>query len=266
MTMIDHIRVFWRAAVCGFHEYAVMFTLQSWLFGWFLRVLAQVVFFALIGRLLGSQQQTHFLLVGNAVVIAAIQALGAVASTTWERQFGTLHLLIAAPSSLLTALIGRSMYWAAAGLVSSFGSLLIVGAIFGLPLPWPRVILVVPLISIVALSTYMFATFLGALVLRAIDARNLVANVSSITLMAIAGVNVPVDFFPVPVQWLAAGLPVTHGLYAIRQLLGGAPIPVLVPHIAAEIGIAVAWLVAALIALRRFAEAGRRDGSIEFAA
>jgi hypothetical protein len=39
--------------------------------------------------------------------------------------------------------------------------------------------------------------------------------------MAVAGANVPVDFWPGPVQAVANLLPVTHGLLAVRQLLDG---------------------------------------------
>ncbi|MEJ7702864.1 MAG: hypothetical protein WKF47_04025 [Geodermatophilaceae bacterium] len=61
-------------------------------------MVSQVIFFALIGRLLDSPEAAAYLLVGNAVMIAALEAMMVVASTTWERRAGTLPLLIAAPS------------------------------------------------------------------------------------------------------------------------------------------------------------------------
>ncbi len=64
-------RVAWYAIVSGANDYWSIFTLKSWIFGWCVRMISQVSFFALIGKLLRSDVQTQFLLVGNAVVIAA---------------------------------------------------------------------------------------------------------------------------------------------------------------------------------------------------
>ncbi|MGH8874427.1 MAG: ABC transporter permease, partial [Acidimicrobiia bacterium] len=89
------------AAVSALADLGTIYTWQTWTFSWLTRVLAQVTFFALIGRLLGSEDRVHFLLVGNAVAIAAIASLPVVASTTWERRSGTLPLLVACPSSPL---------------------------------------------------------------------------------------------------------------------------------------------------------------------
>jgi GNAT superfamily N-acetyltransferase len=47
------------AVVTGFQDYSVTFTWKTWLAGWYVRVLFQVFFFALIGRLLGSEERLH---------------------------------------------------------------------------------------------------------------------------------------------------------------------------------------------------------------
>jgi ABC-2 type transport system permease protein len=259
-------RVLKYAGLSGFQDYATMFTLKSWLLGWFLRVLAQVTFFALIGELIGSTARLHFILVGNAVMLASMEAMGAVPSTTWERRAGTFPLLIAGPTSPVVVLMGRSVQWLPSGVASATGAFFLLGPLFGLEMPFPRVLLVVPLIVLVALSTYMLGTFLGALVLRAMEARNLVFNISFMTLMAMCGVNVPLEFYPEPILSLAQVLPLTHGLLAIRGVLESAPASEIVLRVGLEAGVGAFWLVMALLAFRRYLEAVRRDGSIEFAA
>ncbi len=65
-------------------------------------------------------------------------------------------------------------------------------------------------------------------------------------------------------QAVAQGLPVTHGLAAVRAMLaGGAPDEV-ARQAALELAVAVGWFTVALLTFRRFAESGRRNGSIEF--
>ncbi|MDP8911890.1 MAG: ABC transporter permease, partial [Actinomycetota bacterium] len=82
---------------------------------------------------------------------------------------------------------------------------------------------------------------------------------------AVCGVNVPLGFYPEAVQWLANVLPLTHGLAAIRDLLAGEPLAVLLPNVGLEIAVGLGWLALALVSFNRLAEGGRRDGSIEFA-
>ena len=265
-ALAAQLRIVRHAAVAGLHDYGAIFTWKTWTFGWYVRVLAQVSFFAMIGHLVGSAAQTRFLLVGNAVVLAAMQSLGAVASSTWERRAGTLPLLVASPSSPFLVFVGRSTHWIGDALLSSLGALFVLAPLFGVALPWPRVLLVAPLVLLVALTTYAFATFLGGLVLRAMNTRNLVANVATFAMMALCGVNVPLDDYPRAVRWVAELLPLTHGLQAIRGLLDGAPLDSVGADAARELLVGAVWLVLAAVVFDRLVRHGRRDGSIEFAA
>jgi ABC-2 type transport system permease protein len=259
------LRILRYAALVGIEDFRTQYTLRTWTFGWMLRIVAQTVFFTLIGKLLASPERLHYLLIGNAVMVACNCAIFVVASTTWERSSGTLPLLVAAPASMLTVFMGRSVEWIPDGLATSLAAFFIVGTLFGLPMPWPRVLWLVPLILLVTATTYMFGTFLGALVLRAMETRNLVSNVAYLTMMAVCGVNVPVSFYPEWIQRAAGFLPLTHGLQAIRDLLAGAPPPDVLANVAAEGVVGLGWMLLALVSFRWLAEGGRKDGSIEFA-
>jgi ABC-2 type transport system permease protein len=252
------------AVVTGFQDYSVTFTWKTWLAGWYVRVLFQVVFFALIGRLLGSEERLQYLLVGNAVMLAAIGSLFAVAGTTWERRAGTMPLLVASPSSPIVVLAGRSAWALTDGFVSSLAAFFVAAPIFDIDLPWPRTLLVIPLVALVSASCYALGIFLGGLVLRAMSTRNVVANLTWGTIMAIGGVNVPISYYPEAVEWLAQALPLVHGLEAIRELLRGDSLVALLPDVALELLVAAGWLCLALLTFDRFAQKGRRDGSIEF--
>ena len=155
-----------HAAIAGFEDLRSLYSWKTWTTGWLLRMVCQVVFYSLLGRLIGDDAQVHYLVIGNAVMLCATTVIFVVQSTTWERFAGTLPLLVAAPASPLVVLFGRSVQWIPDALATSLTALLIVGPIFGLPLPWPRTLLVLPLLVLVTLSTYMMGAVFGSLVLR----------------------------------------------------------------------------------------------------
>lgn len=253
-----------RAVRTGYEAYTVIYTWRTWLAGWYLRVLAQVAFFALIGELLGSRERTHFLLVGTAVFLGTLGAFTAVASSAWERWSGTLPLLVASPTSPIVVFSTRSLFFVADGVLTSLAAFSVAAPLFGVALPWPRVLLVAPLVLLVALASYALAIAVGGLVVRAPSTRNVAANVTTGTMLTICGAVVPVAFYPAAVRWLAEILPLTHGLRAIRDLLAGEPLAALLPNVGLEAAVGLGWLVVALLTFDRLAEQGRRDGSIEF--
>jgi ABC-2 type transport system permease protein len=261
---LDVLRVVRWAAETGARDYASIYTWKSWLAGWYLRVLTQVVFFALIGRLLDSEDAVFYLLVGNAIMLAAMTGIWSLNMVGWERNTGTLPLLVASPSSSVIVFASRGSYLAADGVLSAMAALFVAGPLFGLPLPWPRVLLVLPLTALVALAAYSFGTFWGGVLMRYREVNNVVVNGSILTLMTMAGVNVPVDFYPRALEWIANVLPLTHGLQAVRDVLEGAPAADVLANAAAEATVALGWLALALLTFNRLASKGREDGSIEF--
>lgn len=262
--MTATVEVLRHAAITGFQDFRSMYSWKTWASGWLLRVICQVIFYSLLGRLIGDQAQVHYLVVGNAVMLCATTVIFVVQSTTWERFAGTIPLLVAAPASPLVVLFGRSVQWIPDALATSVAALLVVGPLFGLPLPWPRALLVLPLLVLVTLSTYMMGAVFGSLVLRWTEARNLVSNVVAAAMMAVCGVNVPVSVFPGWVRTVADALPLTHGLHAVRGVLGGAPAGGVARQAALEVIVGVGWLAVAAASFRWFAEGGRKDGSLDF--
>lgn len=175
------------AAATGFADFGTMYTWRSWTVGWLSRVLAQVAFFALIGRLLDSPETVRYLLIGNAVLIAVLESAFVVAGTTWERRAGTLPLLIAAPTSPVVVFCGRSVQWLASGTASASIALLVLAPMFGIALPMPDALLAIPLIGLVSVSAYCIGLVLAGVVLRAMELRNVVGNVIWMGIALLAG-------------------------------------------------------------------------------
>jgi ABC-2 type transport system permease protein len=266
---VTGLREIWRvvrySVISGAYDYFEIYTLKSWVLGWLVRVLSQITFFALIGRLLDSDAQTHFLLIGNAIVIAAMGGIFALFMTTAERANGTLSLLVASPSSPAIVFASRGVYVTADAAFSALLGLFIVGPVFDLALPWPEVLLVVPLTVLVGFSAYAFSTFLAGVVLRHRESNGLVVNATIVSLMTLCGINVPISFFPEPLEWVASVLPVTNGLEAIRDVLNGEDAQTILANAAAEAAVLLGWLTLALATFGRFVGHGRRDGTLEFA-
>jgi ABC-2 type transport system permease protein len=264
LRLMGQLQVLRYAIVSGFADYAAIFTWRTWLLGWLSRVLCQVAFFALIGRLLDSPEQEHFLLVGNAVFIAAMEAMMVVASSTWERRSGTLALLVAAPTGPLLVFAGRSLFNVVSGTVSASVALFALAPVFGVPLPMPAALAVLPLIALVSLSTYCAGLALAALVLRAVQLRNIAGNLGYLMLMTFGGVQVPLDFWPEPVRRVTDLLPLTHGLDAARGVLAAMPPAEVLRHAMLEAAVGVCWLFVAALLFGHLADSGRRTGTIEF--
>jgi ABC-2 type transport system permease protein len=259
------LRVVWYSIVNGANDYWSIFTLKSWVFGWLIRVVSQVTFFALIGKLLRTEAQTDFLLVGNAVMVAGMGATFALHQPTNERGNGTLPLLLASPSRPVVVMLARGLYVVADAIWSALLGLAIVGPAFGLHFPWPRALLVIPLTVLVGIAAYCFSTFLAGVIIAYRNVNNIVVNTTIVGLMAFCGVNVPVSYFPTWLEWIARCLPITDGLEAIRGVLAGDAWSSIGVHVGGELLAAGGWLALALLTFGRFIRAGQRDGSLEFA-
>ena len=259
------LRVLGWAALAGFRDsLGAVYTVQSWVLGLFVRMVAQVAFFASLGRLLGSQADVEFLLIGNAVMVATSSSFTVVVATVGERAAGTLPLLVASPTSPLVVLMGRGASFVPNGLITSLGALAIVAPLYDVSLPWSRVPALLALLTLVTVSTYMTATFLSGFVLRSPGTRRTVSNVSRLVMMAFCGVSVPPSVYPEVVQVVARFLPLTHGLDAVRHLFAGAGAATVLPDVGLEILVGAGWLLLSLATFRWLADAGRRDGSIVF--
>lgn len=262
--MRNNARIMRHAALVALQDLQGTYSWRSWIVEWITRQAGQIVFFVMIGRLIGSTAAVHFLLIGNVVAIAARSIFIAVPSTVWERYAGTLPLLVAAPASPVVVFLGRSVEWMVDGLASSVVALALLAPLFDLPLPWPDVLLFLPLMIVTCLSVYMLATFCGSLALRMTNGRNLIGLTMSTTLLVLCGVNVALETLPTVMRTLALFVPLTHGLLGVRALLGGSGIGSVWTHAAAELGVGMLWAAIAISSFRHFAEGGRRDGSIEF--
>jgi ABC-2 type transport system permease protein len=260
------VNVMRHAFAAGIADYRAIFTWRSWIAGWMVRVIAQVSFFGLIGLRVADERSAFYLLIGNALAVAAQAGVFSLNMTTTERWAGTLPLLVASPTSPVVVFAARGAYLAVDGALSALLALFIAGPLFGLHLPWPRILAVIPLTALVALSAYCLGTFLAGVIFRFREINGLVVNTTYVGLMAACGVNVPLSYYPQAIEWLAHGLPLTNGLLAIREVFRGDTAGSILGHAGAEALVGAAWLTLALLTFNRLASRGRLDGSLDYGA
>ena len=258
------LRLFRYGLFVGTQEFTHLWNWKTWAGGWVIQMLASAALFSLFARLFDSPDHEQFLLVGNAVVVGAIGVGWAIPLATRDRGIGTYPLLVVAPASLVPAVIGRTSIWLPSGVATSLITFLILGAVFDLALSWPDALLVVPLVVLTCTSTYCFSLFLGSVVIRRPQLPTLLLVTMTMVLRAFCGVSVPIAFWPGFVQFVVKLLPITHGLQAIRLLLDEASAGAILQAAALEAAVGLGWIALAVLAMDRMANAGRRDGSIEF--
>ncbi|WP_129286732.1 ABC transporter permease [Streptomyces sp. GZWMJZ-114] len=267
MRLISEWRgVFTTAARIGFREFTTFYTWRAWVFGWFLRLVAQVVFFGSIGLLVQSPERIRYMVIGNAAAVVCIEALAVITSTVRERALGTLALQVASPADYSLTYLGRGIYCLIVGIVSSTSVLFVAAAVFGLHLPFPGLLVTPALMLVTGASAYALGTAIGAVVMRFPAMQFLALNLAYLSLMTFCGVNVPVDYWSGPVSAIAQVLPLTHGLDALRMVLGsGSPADVL-SSVGQEIAVGGFWLLVGILLLKQAVTGERRRGTIELSA
>ncbi|GAA1369399.1 ABC transporter permease [Catellatospora chokoriensis] len=258
-------RVARAAAVAGYQEFRSLFSLRAWLGGYVVRLLFQVIFFSMVGKYVGGPGLVQYLLVGNVLAIIAMQGVAHAQSAAAERTSGFLLPLVGSPADHVVTLLARNAIRLVLSLASGIIVLTVLVIAFGLPLPLPGVLFVPPVLLAVAISCYCFGCFLAALVYRFEGLRQVASNAAYLTVAVFAGVNVPISYWPRPLQVFSEILPVTHGLRALRALLGQVPQAAPGGQVAWELLVGTGWMLAAGVLLRWWIDADRASGRLDLA-
>ncbi|MGW5695313.1 ABC transporter permease [Streptomyces asiaticus] len=267
MTALDAltaVRVVRYSAANALADFRATYTWYAWTFGWLTRMLSQVVFFAAIGLVLDSASATRYLVLGNAMMLCAIEATTVIVSSTWERTQGTLTLLAATPVNITWVLFGRGLQWPASGIATSLVALLGLGPAFGVDWHVSDLPLLVLTVFLTAVATYCFGLFLSAFVLGAPSARNLVYNTTYLLMMCVCGAQVPRGYWPGWVRSGAAVLPPSYGVDAVRALTahdGGGGVT---RSLFLLVTTGACWLVLAFAAVNLVMQRARRRNTLDF--
>jgi ABC-2 type transport system permease protein len=257
---------FIAAARVGYRDMAAIYTLRSWTIGWFGRLVTQVFFFSLFGLLLGSVAYVHYRVIGNSAALVCIGAMPVVLSVVRERQTGTLAIQILTPSSFTLAYLGRGICWLITAVGSGTAAFVIAALVFRLHVAMPQALLTPAVLTAIGVTSYCLGVTLGAVVMARPGLQWVAVNAGYLSVMTFSGVNVPVSYWPKPIQAFASALPLTHGLAALRLLLAGGSYAAAGADTAAELGVGACWLIIALLLMKVAVHKGRTNGTLELKA
>ena len=185
----------------------------------------QVLFFSLVARhAYGGGDITPYI-IGNAFVLCMYNAFfGVGTQLVSERGFGTLKLLIASPCNKFKVFVTKSAFHILDGVIT-----VLIGIITGIVFLKVRIPVENLPHMLLCLGAAMFAAcsmglIVGSAGLITRDI-NLLLNIASMALMALSGVNFPVERLPMVLQRISHILPLTHALKACRILLATGGIP-----------------------------------------
>lgn len=264
VSLKQNLKVLRVAAYNSLLDFFVMFTPRTYLIAWVPRIVSQVAFYILFATFAGGPDFVQFALVGNAVQLLNQTATGWVtASVTWEQRVGTLPLLIASPSSPLLVLSGRNFGMGLHAYLTGLIGVLVVAPLLGLSLTFMKAVLIALLLLLIALSCYGFGLLLGGIALRNRAYRSVLANLVTNLMLSLCGINFAVSALPAWVQPISNVLPLTHGLQAIRGVLGDAPATLIWQQVGLEMLIGVVYAFVAQAVFRNLLARSRKRGTLE---
>lgn len=246
----------------GSRDFAAYWTWGTWFGAWLMMLTTNAVMWVMLGRLLGSPSRLDYLLVGFAATAGVGTAT--IQATTWDRGEGVLALQVAAPFGLTAATFGRAGFWVIGWIPSSLMTFVLLALVFQWRCSLEAAALLPFMVAAICFGACGLTAFLGALIAGIPTIRNVLGALFTTGVIAFCGVSVPISVWPPWVQVIASCLPITHGLEALRILLAHGPTLDVARGVALEVLVGAIWLALAIMTFRRFAEHGRRDGSIDF--
>jgi ABC-2 type transport system permease protein len=89
------------------------------------------------------------------------------------------------------------------------------------------------------------------------------ANMLVFVFLLFCGVNIPLETLPAWMQAIGNALPFTHGLQAVREAIAGAGLAEVGGLIAIELGIGIAYAMAAFALFARLETSSRRNATLD---
>jgi ABC-2 type transport system permease protein len=257
---VNGTRVFF---VGGLMSYRALFGwLSPWIFipTFLVAPIFQILLFVYIGRSAGVQSDS-FYVIGNALQYCAIPCIFAMSSTiAGERYQRTLGYVLATPAGRLPLFLGRSLPVIGNGIFVSVFAF----AAGGISVPADSIGALVLVIAVTAAACTSLGLVIAALGLRVRETATL-NNIVFGLLLVFCGVNVALSELPGWMQTISAGLPLTHGIEAARDLAAGQSLSDVAGLVGKEALIGVIYGVVGYALLRALEWQSRRLATLETA-
>ena len=222
----------------------------------------QILLFVYIGRS-AQLESDEFYVVGNAIQYAAIPCLFAMTHLiAGERFQQTLGYILISPAKRLPLFVGRSLPVVANGFFVAAFALVVGGAIVGMEVPgsaWGPIALATAVSAFSCTGLGLVNAGLGFVVRETAVLSNIIFGL----LLVFTGANVPVEELPGWMQVVSEGIPFTHGIEAVRQLVDGAGLADVGGLIGTEALIGVVYGALGYALIRGMEVLGRRHATLD---
>lgn len=258
-----NLKLFWQGAFLSYVALFAWLRPSTFLASMIIMPLGQIMFFTLLGVYATGIQNASFYLIGNALQITSTSGIfGVTMAVGGERWAGTLIYLFGAPANRLAVFVGRAAVHLLNGMFE-----VVVGLAWGALLGWvdfshtDPVALALTVVA-VTLSTASLGLLLGCLSLVTVNVM-FINNLVYYLLLLFSGANVPIGALPGWMQVISWGLPLTRGIMAARQIVGGARLIDVVPLLGGELLIGLVYVTLGYSLFRVFEAEAKRRGTLE---
>lgn len=250
----------------AYSTYRALYAWLNWkgyISGVIVQPFASVIMFSMLGRFSNNPLAAQEYAMGIAVTsMVFVLSNGIAQSYQYDRDWGTISFFFVTPANRLISFISRSvLHYPNALLSFSMGLIaarLIVNLSFG-SVNWPGFILSA---LVIAFSVTAFGQLLGtcSIAFRNWIGFQAIANGIAIIL---TGAIIPISVFPAPVQEFARLLPMTNGLFAIRDTFAGAAFSQVWNDVLREALTGLAYYVVAFVGFIVFEQVAKMTGTLD---
>jgi ABC-2 type transport system permease protein len=252
------VQVFARSCVVAFAQERMMHAWWTWLFLWMGRMVAEISFFALIGRLIGGDgSAVSFLLVGAAMLAPAYGTMFVASTVRGLVLDGLVPYMISSPARDFPVTLGRNVHWCLDGAIGGSLGLIVGNVVFDLGFGTGQVVALVLMVLFCPVVMVGSGLMVGNLATRFPDISNLLSSLARAVLGLFCGATFAVEYLPVWLRPISEILPLTHLIRAARDVVGGGS-----PwgHLALAVLVGGLWLLTSWYYIRTQFERSRRTG------
>lgn len=228
-----------------------------------LRAPLTLAIYAFVSRAALDEPSTRRSIVGMVLYGIPTTVIGGVAQMfSHDREDGVLAVTVLAARSRLRLFAARGLWHLPNALVAVATGLVFAWVVLDTELGDADWFAVASCSVVVAVSVVAYALLAGnlALVLREYIAA---MTLSSGVLLVCSGVVIPSERLPRVVEWLANGLPLTHGLRGFRSALDGATPSVVASDLGWELIVGAGYLVVGAAVFGWICDRSRSTGALE---
>jgi len=268
MNLSSQFRLFFSSALFSFKAQFGWLNLPMWLTMKLVLSLSQMSFFVFVGQFListgkASTDIVAYVAVGNAIQLLSWNTVFSVINiTSHDKWDGTLPLLLATPAHRLPLFVGRAMVHVLDGMLSVAIAFVFAVFLFGVNFGSTNFLALAVVVFLTAFTMSGFGLLIGGL---SFYFRNplVFANIFTFILLIFCGVNFPVTDLPQPLQLISYIFPLTYGVDAGRQAIGGATLIDIAPVLGQMLIVGFISIMLGYVFFRSFEQLARKTGKME---